>query len=127
MKIDNRDRFQPMNGQESRGHLDFERLGGMTDGRDLDDPRSQDGHPTDSRSPLTWQRIGWALADWVRGLLRRSRIRRAVRELQALDDRTLKDIGLTRGQIHSAACEAESLIVSRRNGVRRKSGSNLSR
>jgi uncharacterized protein YjiS (DUF1127 family) len=35
-------------------------------------------------------------------------VRRAERELYALDDRTLKDIGIARSEIHSAVRERQS-------------------
>jgi uncharacterized protein YjiS (DUF1127 family) len=43
-----------------------------------------------------------ALQHVVRAFLDRRAIRRAERELFMLDDRTLKDIGLTRWEIHHA-------------------------
>ena len=39
---------------------------------------------------------------WARGLSAQHRLRRAVRELHRLDDRMLRDIGVTRGEIESA-------------------------
>lgn len=36
-------------------------------------------------------------------LLSRRRLRRAIKELRALDDRTLRDIGLRRGEVEYAA------------------------
>lgn len=39
-------------------------------------------------------------------------MRRAERELYALDDRTLKDIGLARCEIHSAVRERQSVPLS---------------
>jgi uncharacterized protein YjiS (DUF1127 family) len=46
------------------------------------------------------------LALWIRN---KRRIRRAVNELMALDDRMLTDIGLTRGQVEQAARRGRSL------------------
>src|SRR5262249_34917095 len=39
---------------------------------------------------------------WARGLSAQQRLRRAVRELHRLDDRMLRDIGVTPGEIESA-------------------------
>src|SRR5262245_44997490 len=41
----------------------------------------------------------------LQGLAARRCLRRAIRELHRLDDRTLRDIGVTRGEIESAVCE----------------------
>jgi uncharacterized protein YjiS (DUF1127 family) len=54
---------------------------------------------------------GW-LTGWVQGLLRgllrellrREKRRAAIKALRQLDDRELRDIGLSRGQIEAAVC-----------------------
>ena len=50
---------------------------------------------------------GW-LNSWVQGLLRellrREKRRAAIKALRQLDDRELRDIGLSRGQIEAAVC-----------------------
>lgn len=43
-----------------------------------------------------------SLANAFRGLAERARRRRTIAELNALSDRELADIGLTRGEIHQA-------------------------
>src|SRR6516162_1008802 len=46
---------------------------------------------------------------WARGLAAKQRLRSAVRELQRLDDRMLRDIGVTRGEIESAVHDGRPL------------------
>jgi uncharacterized protein YjiS (DUF1127 family) len=45
----------------------------------------------------------WLHAVWWRWLLRTLRYRRGAAQLQALDDRTLHDLGLSRSDIEAAA------------------------
>ena len=58
---------------------------------------------TAMRAAANWLRVlclrGWRFA---RGVAAERRWRRAVRELQSLDDRALKDIGVWRGEIEFA-------------------------
>jgi uncharacterized protein YjiS (DUF1127 family) len=51
--------------------------------------------------PKSLSRLGPRIA--FESMVRRLRCRAAERELRQLDDRTLRDIGLTRGEIHAAA------------------------
>jgi uncharacterized protein YjiS (DUF1127 family) len=46
---------------------------------------------------------GW-LTGWAHGLLTRGDRRAAIKALQKLDDRELRDIGLCRDQIETAVC-----------------------
>lgn len=65
-------------------------------------------------SPRVWRDVYLpALRQMVRVLRNGRAARRAERELHALDDRTLKDIGLTRWEIHSAVRERQRMSGSR--------------
>jgi len=52
-----------------------------------------------------WLRVAVRSARVLHGLAARRCLRRAIRELHALDDRTLADIGVTRGEIESVVRE----------------------
>ena len=60
-------------------------------------------------SPRAWRDFHLpALQHMARAFGKWRAVRRAERELHALDDRTLKDIGIARSEIHSAARERRS-------------------
>jgi uncharacterized protein YjiS (DUF1127 family) len=67
-------------------------------------------------SPLTGafaptQRMGWArrLAAWPLALMAHWHRRATIKALQELDDRTLRDIGLTRADLQEALRDTSSL------------------
>ena len=47
-------------------------------------------------------RIGFAVTSIISGMATRRRLRRVVQTLAAMDDAFLKDIGISRSEIHSA-------------------------
>jgi uncharacterized protein YjiS (DUF1127 family) len=57
--------------------------------------------PFDLPRHIAWQKLAAFAAAVVSGLAERRRIRRCERELQTLDDRMLRDIGVTRQSIGS--------------------------
>ncbi len=61
-----------------------------------------------------------AVGSATHGFVRWHRRRVAVRQLQALDDRTLQDIGVCRGDIYSVADEIHSGASERLNSVPRR-------
>jgi uncharacterized protein YjiS (DUF1127 family) len=60
---------------------------------------------SDARPRLRWEFYRLVLRQTVRAFESWRAVCRAERELHALDDRTLKDIGLTRSEIRSIARE----------------------
>ena len=59
-------------------------------------------------SPRAWRDFHLpALQHMARAFGKWRAVRRAERELRALDDRTLKDIGIARSEIHSAVRERQ--------------------
>ena len=82
--------------------------------------RARDARARDVRAAVDWiatalrtmATAAWDLARqwWHAWALRRAR-KAAIRELHALDDRTLKDIGLGRSEIESAISDPERLLA----------------
>jgi len=52
---------------------------------------------------------------WARRLAAKQRLRSAVRELHRLDDRMLRDIGVTRGEIESAVRDGLAIRMMRKS------------
>ena len=63
---------------------------------------------TPAKTRRTRQALLHVIARWCQKFLLDRAMRRAERQLQSLNDRTLKDIGLSRSEISSALIEAHA-------------------
>ncbi|HYG89034.1 MAG TPA: DUF1127 domain-containing protein [Azospirillum sp.] len=62
-----------------------------------------DSHATGARRPGTLATILSAIAAMGRAVAHRHRVRHTIAYLHSLDDRLLKDMGVTRGELYTAA------------------------